>query len=351
MTGVVHVVARVDDDTRALALATALHEAGRPQLVVAGEASAHAERTLGARLRIVRSLRGLGDDVRLTRLVADAAALIEIQRVLDTLVDRLRSPIVIQTYPGKAGALARLAVRSIRGALCVHAIGDGASVHGDEQAVPLGALGTSGADIVVAASGVDDGRRRVIVDGIDPAPYAALLGGDVARKRARGARGVAAGAHVVVTNAVRAAQLWRSRDPRGDVLPFALDPPASARDALLVADAAVFVDAPLRDVLAALAAGLPVVVVGRDHEAQLAWCKRARVLPADATPEAIADALAAAIGARPLAASTRARHARLPRELTAAGALAAWSELYDELIGPPRPTGKMARRRPRRARR
>jgi hypothetical protein len=47
VSGVVHVVAAVDEHSPALARAVALHDAGRPQVVLAGHASDEAARALG----------------------------------------------------------------------------------------------------------------------------------------------------------------------------------------------------------------------------------------------------------------------------------------------------------------
>ncbi len=92
-------------------------------------------------------------------------------------------------------------------------------------------------------------------------------------------------------------------------------------------------------VVEALAAGLPCVVRDTGYAADLAWAKKAvRALPHDAPPEAFAAALDDVVGAPP-------RIPKVPRAFTVAGMLQALSRLYDELIGPPRPTGPLFGRR------
>lgn len=378
MTGVIHVITSLERGGAqrvALEIASRLHDPGRPQLLVTGQPGSldeEAQRRLGTRLLRLPDLVGALDPLK------DVAAATGLVRLIDHQVDRLGSPVVVHTHSSKAGVLGRLAARAVRGVVAVH------TVHGFGLAAsPRHGWALEAAERVAAAAGdvtvfVSEADRRraeelgllirraeTIRAGVDPAPFVAL-------RRPR------EGGHLAVTVGNLKAQkdplfhveilaAWRRIDPRARLV-FLGDGPLrnevgrraralGVQDALelpgFVADvrpylaaADVFLLASAWEglpcsVLEATAAGLPCVVRGGWAE-DLAWAKSVQALAVDAPAEEFARALVARCAKAP-------RVPKLPREFTLDGMLAAVGELYDELIGPPRPSGPMfARRRPSR---
>ena len=378
MTAVVHVITSLQrGGAQRVALETAarLHHPGRPQLLVSGEPGALDDE---ARARLATRLLHLPDMVTPLDPLRDIAAAVSLVRLIDRQVDRLGAPIIVHTHSSKAGVIGRLAARAVRGVVVVH------TVHGfGIDAMPQHRWALEAAERVASIAGdvtvfVSDGDRQRARDlalpikrsvtiraGIDPAAFMALR-----RPRSGGHRAVTIGNlkaqkdplfHVEILAA------WRRLDAQARLV-FLGDGPLrdevdkraralGVRDALelpgfvedvrpYLADADVFLLASSWEglpcaVLEATAAGLPCVVKGSwAHD--LAWVPSVRALDVAAPAEEFARAL--------VAASAKAhRVPKLRREFTLDGMLAALGELYDELVGPPRPSGpRFARRRPTR---
>jgi glycosyltransferase involved in cell wall biosynthesis len=401
VTGVVQIVTALERggaQRATLELAARLHDPGRPQILVTGAPTggpsldAEAQRRLGARLLRVRDL------VVPVRIARDAACAVELTRVFDHLVDRLRAPLVVHTHSSKAGVIGRLAARSLRGVLTVHTVhGFGFEALGPKRRWLLEAAErvSDACDVVIFVSHADrdraqelglyrGARQRVIRSGIEHTTFGIVQHDSDRRARLRAELRIAnAPLAVTVANLkpqkdplfhVEVLAAWRARDPQAQLL-FLGDGPLRAqveararalglegalhlpgfvddtRDALAAADVFLLASAweglP-RAVLEATAAGLPSVVRDSGFGGDLSWAKRLRLLPLTATPQAFAEALVAQVAsARTIAQATRVRQAKLPREFTLKGMLADVRALYDELIGPPRPTDMPARRRRR----
>jgi glycosyltransferase involved in cell wall biosynthesis len=397
MTGVIHVVTSLERggaQRNTLETAARLHDEGRPQLLVTGapgELDDEAARRLGTRFIRLPDLRNPVDPVR------DTLALLTLQRLIDREVDRLGSPVVVHTHSSKAGVIGRLAARSVRGVVVVHTVhGFGLEALGQRRRWILEAaerVAGPAADVMIFVSDADRARAdelgllrgvraETIRSGVDDKPFLALRDDVERRARARAALGVPAASPLVVTvgnlkpqkdplfHVEILAALRRERPDARLVLlgdgPLRAEVEARAhargvsaaltlpgfvddtRDALAAADAFLLASAweglP-RALLEATAAGLPCVVRDTGWAADVAWAKNVVAIGDGAPADVFAAALDDVIG------SKRARKApKLPRAFTLDGMLRQLEELYDELIGPPRPTGAMLRRRPVRPR-
>lgn len=401
MTAVIHVVTALERggaQRNTLETAARLHHPGRPQLVVTGQPAAlddEAAARLGTRLLRVPDLVGHLDPVK------DVGAALALARLIDRAVDRLGGPVVVHTHSSKAGVLGRLAARSVRGVVVVHTVhGFGLEALGTRRQWVLEAAeriaGPAG-DVMVFVSDADRARAEAlgllgpggpravtIRSGVEPAPFHALRDDTERRRAARQRHGIADDEPLAVTVGNLKPQkdplfhaeilaAWRQRSPRARLL-FLGDGPLRAaveararalglgspreggalllpgfadgtEDALAAADVFLLASAweglP-RAVLEATAAGLPCVVKDTGWAADVSWARSIRALPAGASPADFARALDELARKRP-------RVARLPRPFTLAGMLHDLAELYDDLIGPPRPTREERRWRRRRS--
>lgn len=394
MTGVIHVVTALERggaQRNTLETAARLHDPGRPQLVVTGrpaELDDEAQRRLGTRLLRLPDLVAPLDPLR------DVSAAIQLAQLFEHQVARLGSPVVVHTHSSKAGVLGRLAGRAVRGVVVVHTVhGFGLEALGARRRWALEAaerIAAPAADVFVFVSENDraqaealgllrHARARIIRSGVDPSPFAALRDDPDRRARARARWGVFDDEPLVVTVGnlkpqkdplfhIDVLAAWRRRSNRGRLLFVGDGPLRSAveahareravehalllpgfvedpRDALAAADAFLLASAweglP-RSVLEATAAGLPCVVRNTGWASDLAWARHVTALPRHADAGAFADALVAATHPDHRRAQ---RRAGIPREFTLAGMLGELGELYDELIGMPRPTERPRRRR------
>jgi glycosyltransferase involved in cell wall biosynthesis len=391
VTGVIHVVTALErGGAQRVVLETAarLHDPGRPQLVVTGGPAAldgEAEERLGRRLLRLPRLKNPIEPLN------DAAALIALADTIDHTVSLLGSPVVVHSHSSKAGVLARLAARSVRGVVVVHTVhGWGTAALGPRHAWLLEAaerVAAEATDVLIFVSEADRARaasagllRRARAEtiraGIDGERFYPLRE-PAARRAARRGLGVSDETLLVVTVGNLKAQKdplhhveilarARQREPRlrlallgdGPLRPAvvararalgvedALDLPGFVEDPapyLAAADAFLLASAweglPCA-VLEATAAGLSCVVKDTGWATDLSWARGLRALPATATADDFARALVDAV-------QRRAR-GRLPRAFTLAGMLGDLGRLYDELIGPPRDLRPRRRGRPRR---
>ncbi len=331
VSGVIHVVERVDDPL--VALIGALDSPTRRHLVITTDTTTDTSAmALTGQVMRVAALKATWLS-RGRTLSALTAALVRASATL-------RAPVVVHTRPGALGVLARLAARAVPGCVTVHAAAFIEAA--DARAIAAERLGAQATDVTLVNCASTERQLTAL----------RCVGAHVRRMR----RGVEVASAVVGHGRRAPTSCLLLASPHVDVqsLREALAnydvtlQIAVALDAVVDADAWLCLgshDATLMVAVAAAARAMPCVVAKHPWLADETWLRASEFVAIDAPAHAVALAIVRTLE-RPV-------RPRLPRVWTRRACDLEMSSLYDALIGPALSVSdsrRVTRRRPSRPR-